>query len=214
MKHIIIVVIAFFLHGHLNAQITDKLSVELNIGRLATEAGILHHGYYPNSISYINGFSVGYNLSDKWQPYLGVRNANSSTISRGGFSGDYSHKTGVEFRLGTKLSPGGHKRVFLSYGLEVFGEFSEHQGTYWTDTEPFYMEINHKKTFIGVAPSLALNVKFTDKIMLFVDTRVRLGKTTSTQIGSTRPSLELYSNGESLNSIFEPVNALGLRFVL
>jgi len=213
MKKILLLMITSILYGNLLAQTLNKLSIDLNIGRFSKEIGIFEAEYYSNEFSFINGFNIGYTSSEKWQHFVGVRKLHKNINSGDGFSLESSAINGVEFRVGTKLSPKNDKKVFLSYGLEIFGEFSNHKGTYWLDYPPDY-EINHRKNYVGVAPSLTFNVNLADRIVLFTDARFRFGRVKLNQRESTQISKELYKDRAYWLGVFEPVNSIGVKFKL
>ncbi|MBK8445012.1 MAG: hypothetical protein IPL35_17140 [Sphingobacteriales bacterium] len=148
MKKILFLLLFVILQVGLKAQIINKISVELNIGRYSKETGVFNSEYYSNDFSLINGFNIGFNPTEKWQYYLGVRKLNSTIESGGGFSFESSQINGLEFKIGAKISPRTDKKVFLSYGMEFFEEISNQKGIYWVDYPPTY-EINHKKELLG-----------------------------------------------------------------
>ncbi|MDP1818010.1 MAG: hypothetical protein Q8K92_26395, partial [Leadbetterella sp.] len=164
MKKILFLLFFAILQEGLNAQIIDKISVELNIGRYSKETGLFLSQDYSNKLSFINGFNIGFNPSEKWSYYLGVRKLNSNIESAGGYTNESSVVNGFEFKMGVKISPGNEKKVFLSYGLELFEEVSNQKGTYWVDYPPDY-EINHRKNYLGIAPNLTVNVKLDSRIL-------------------------------------------------
>jgi hypothetical protein len=116
----------------------------------------------------------------------------------------------LEFRAGVKFSSKKDKRVFLTYGLELFGEFLTLKGIYWVDYPPTY-EINHRKNFIGFAPSLEIGIRVIDSIILFAETRYRFGMVNLIQIESTQIDKELFGNRSYWLNLYEPLNAIGLR---
>ncbi len=197
----------------LNAQIINKISVELNIGRYAKDAGLFKSDAYSNNFSFINGFNIGLNQSKKWQYYLGVRKLDPSIASGTGYTAESSKVNGMELRIGAKFSPGNEKKVFLSYGLELFDELSSQRGIYWVDYPPTY-EINHRKNYLGIAPNLTINVKLEPRILLFAETRYRFGRANFHQRESTQPGKELYPPRSFWLAIFEPLNSIGIRFNL
>ena len=71
---------------------------------------------------------------------------------------------------------------------------------------------NHKKNYFGIAPILTINLKLADGIFVFADTRYRVGHVNLHQIESTEPDNELYPKKSYWSGIFEPFNAVGLRF--
>lgn len=211
MKNILFLLFFILLQESLNAQIVDKLSIELNIGRYSKETGLFNSGYYSNNLSYINGFNIGFNPIEKWQYYVGVRKLNSTIESGGGYTFESSKKEGFEFKIGAKILPRNENKVFLSYGLELFAEKSNQKGTYWVDYPPTY-EINHKMTYFGVAPNLTINVKLANRILIFADTRYRFGRVNLAQKESTHSEKTLYPTRSYWMSIFEPLNSIGVRF--
>lgn len=211
MKEILFLILFVTIQEGLDAQIINNISVELNIGRYSKETGLFKSEYYSNKFSFINGFNIGFNPSEKWQYYLGVRKLNSTLESGGGYTTESSVINGVELKMGVKISPGNEKKVFLSYGLELFEEVSNQKGTYWVDYPPTY-EINHRKNYLGVAPDLTINLKLDRRILIFADTRYRIGRVSLAQNESTQPNKELYPSRNYWLNIFEPLNSVGIRF--
>jgi len=97
--------------------------------------------------------------------------------------------------------------------LEAFGEFSSIAGEYWTDVPPQY-DVNHKINYFGLAPNLTLNLKVTKKIILFAESRLRIGRIFLTQKQSLFSNRELYPNKQYWLSNFDFLNAMGVRFEL
>ena len=212
MKKILFLFFFVLLLKSLNAQISEKISVELNIGRYSKETGLFNSDYYSNKFSYINGFNIGFNPSKKWSYYLGVRKLHSIIESGGGFTFESSIINGVELKMGVKISPRNEKKVFLSYGLELFEEISNQKGTYWIDYYPEGYDINHRKNYFGIAPILTINFKLDSRILIFVDTRYKFGRVNFVQKESTLSNRELYSSNNFWLNIYEPINSIGLRF--
>ncbi|WP_425422224.1 hypothetical protein [Phaeodactylibacter xiamenensis] len=214
MKKVLIVISLFSLSLNLTtAQIIDNLTLELNLGRFSPETGIFSSGYYPNEFTYINGFNIGYSNSEKWEYYVGVRKINSVINSGDLYSFESSLKNGMEYRLGARVSPKNDKKVFLSYGLELFGEFSNHRGTYWVDYPPTY-EINHRRSYIGIAPALTLNIKLVDRVSFFIESRYRYGRVNLMQQESTKRDYELFRSREYWSGTFDLMNSIGVKFEL
>jgi hypothetical protein len=213
MKKLKILIISLVVSNSISAQIIDNLSIELNIGRYAKTIGLFDSGYYPNEFTYLNGFNISYSQTQKMSYFIGFRRINSTVNSGGGFTLETSVINGMEFRFGARISPKRDRRLFLNYGLEAFGEFSTQKGTYWVDYPPTY-EINHRKSYLGIAPSLELNLRIVDRIIFFVETRYRLGMVNLIPIESTQSNKELYPNQKYWLNLFEPLNSVGLRVEL
>ena len=213
MRKIVILIVLVFVQHNLSAQILDKLSIEVNLGRYAKTTGLFESGYYPNEFSYLNGFNIGYNQSEKLGYFIGLRRINSTINSGGGFTLETSTINGMGFRLGAKLSYNKDNRFFINFGLELFGEFTTQQGIYWVDYPPTY-EINHRKTYYGIAPSLELNLRIIDRLLIFVETIYRLGMVNLIPIESTQLNMELYPDQKYWLNLYEPINSIGVRFEL
>jgi len=213
MKKLIALIILLVVHNGVCAQIVDDLSIELNIGRYAKTVGLFYSDSYQNEFTYYNGFNISYSHTKKLDYFIGFRKVNS-TVNSGGIEDlETSVVNGAEFRFGARFSANRDRRFYLIYGLELFGEFSTQTGTYWVDYPPTY-EINHRKEYLGIAPSLKLNLRIVDRIIFFAETRYRLGMASLVAIESTQPNKELFPNREYWLNLFEPLNSIGLRFEL
>lgn len=213
MKKLLYLLLFIFSHEYLDAQIINKLSVELNLGRYSKEPGLFESEYYSPAFSYLNGFNLGYHFSKKWQYYLGARKLHSTLESAGGYTFESVAVKGVELKIGAKYAPGSHKKLFLSYGLEVFDELSSLEGTYSRDYPPDN-DVNHRKNYVGIAPNLGINLKLAERIVFFADTRFRFGRVELAQKGSSKSGNELFHNRAYWSNVYEPLNAFGLRFRL
>jgi len=211
MKKLFLLVFLVLMQEGLHAQIINKISVELNIGRYSKVTGLFAQEDYPYEFSFVNGFNIGFNPTKNRQYYLGVRKFNATIESGFGYSFESSEVNGIEFKFGAKIFPKSEKRVFLGYGLELFDEISNQKGGYWVDYPPTY-EINHRKNYLGIAPNLTINVKLDRRIIFFADTRYRFGRVHLTQKESTQPGKVLYPETTSWSGIFEPLNSIGVRF--
>ena len=213
MQKLTILIISLVVSNSICAQISDNFSVGLNLGRYAKTTGLFEEGYYPNEFTYINGFNIGYTQTQNLSYFIGLRRVNSTINSGDGVSIESSAISGIEFRLGAKFSYKKDKRLFLNFGLELFGEFANLKGTYWVDYPPTY-EINHRKNYLGFAPSIELNLRIVDRIIFFIETRYRFGMVNLIAIESTQPNKELYPSQKYWFNLLEPINSIGLRFEL
>ena len=213
LRKIAVLAILLFAQYGLNAQCLDKLSIELNLGRYAKPTGLFEFGYYSNALTYLNGFDIGYSQSDKLKYYLGFRKINSVTHSGGGYTFETSNVNGVEFRFGANLSYKKEKRFFVNFGLELFGEFETLEGSYVVDYPGHYV-IDHQKTYFGFAPSLELNLRIVDCLLLFTEARYRMGIVNLTAVGDAPQYGMLFPNRKYWANLFEPINAIGVRFEL
>lgn len=195
----------------LEAQDRKRLSVELNVLRYSYEPGIFN-AIYPHELTYLNGLNLGYAFSPKWQGFIEARRVRSNLVSGGSFSFEFSRIRGIELSTGVKFLPHPEKRFFLSYGAALFGTFTTQEGTYSQDHPPTY-EINHRKSFLGIAPSVTLNFRLNRWAAIFTTIRARLGRVQLTQRAeeSTQPGKTLYPNRSYLASAFDLVHALGIR---
>ncbi len=212
MKKMLILIISLVAHNNISAQIIDELTIELNIVRYAPSSG-LNNYQYANEFTFINGFNISYGQSKKMSYFIGLRKVSSSTNWGGGFTYESTTTNGFEYRLGTKFSFNRNKIFFPAFGLDFFGEFSTLQGYFWNDYPPTY-ELNHRKNYIGFAPSIELNFRLWDRIIIFTESRLRLGMVNLYSMGSTDRNLESYPNENYWNNSFELFNAIGLKFEL
>ncbi len=213
MQKLTILIISLVVSNSICAQIIDNFSVELNLGRYAKTTGLFEDGYYPNEFTYINGFNIGYTQTQNLSYFIGFRRVNSTINSGGGFTLETSAVSGMEFRLGAKFTHNRDRRFFLNFGMELFAELANQKGTYWVDYPPTY-EINHRKNYLGIAPSIELNLRIVDRIIFFVETRYRFGMVNLTPIENTQPNKELFPNQKYWLNLFDPINSIGLRFEL
>ncbi len=211
MKKIATLIITLALYTSSYSQSANKISIDLNLARYARTPVLFGADNYLNEFTYFNGFNISYTPAKNLSYFVGLRRVNTSIDSGGGFTHETSDIQGLEFRTGVKFSSKRDKRVFLTYGLELFGEFSTIQGTYWVDYPPTY-EINHRKNYVGFAPSLEIGIRVIDNIILFAETRYRFGMVNLIQIESTQMDKELFSNQKYWLSLFEPLNSIGVRF--
>ena len=123
MKKIIAAVITLLMTTVTHAQLIDRLSVELNLGRVARENGIFQNDYYQHKASFITGFTIAHHSSEKWQQYVGVRKLDANHVHGTGFTVEDNRINGFEFRLGTKFSPKSDKRFFLTSTLNAYGQY-------------------------------------------------------------------------------------------
>ena len=202
----------FFLQTHLEAQIINKLSVDFNVFRRASEMGVMAKlNRYPHINTIQSGINIGYNASEKWQYYVGIRRLKTEITGAWLDSSESTNRKGAEVMVGAKISPNSHKKVYLSYGLEIFEEFSSQEGNYWDIAfiGPSFV-INHRTNHFGIAPIATINVKlFEDKIIFFANSRFRLGYVS---INPDITFVQVRNNYWSFN--YEPINAIGLRFKL
>ncbi len=215
MKKILLFVVISTFAYDVNAQFLDKLSIDLNIARCSKDVLLLDKDHYSNDMSYITGFNISYNSSEKFRHYLGIRKINTNSKMVFLCGNDYSpheyvRKKGFELNLGTKFSLRSNKRIFLGYGIEIFGEFSELSGNYSYNKK--YYSVDHRYSYFGIAPSLALNLRIIDRVLFFIDTKYRFGQVSLTKKDKNRP--ELYKDKTHWESIFDPINSIGVRFEL
>ncbi len=213
MKKILLFIVILSSAYQVNAQFLDKLSIDLNIARYSTE-NTRFSSNYPNKMSYITGFSIGYKSSDKFRHYIGIRKIYiNDRLFTGCPSGSYErfHKEGFELNIGTKVSFRSNKRVFLSYGLEIFGERYKSLGFYHRYPDNRFAVDRRSDYYFGIAPSLALNLRIIDRVLFFVDTRYRLGKVYSTKKDNKSGDKQSETYWEST---FDPINSIGIRFEL
>ncbi len=213
MKKISTLIITLAVYTSSYSQSADEISIDLNLVRFARTLGLFGVDHYRNEFTYLNGFSISYTPAKNLRYFVGLRRVNTTIDSGDGFTYETADINGLEFRAGVKFSSKRDKRVFLTYGLELFGEFSTLQGTYWVDYPPTY-EINHKKNYIGFAPSLEIGIRVIDNIILFAETRYRFGVVDLIQIESTQMDKELFENRSYWLNLYEPLNAIGVRFNL
>ncbi|MGB0839753.1 MAG: hypothetical protein ACPGXL_06410 [Chitinophagales bacterium] len=205
--------------ANLHAQITNRLQVEMGMARFAKNIGVTDNPeHYDPLVSFTPDVRLNYAFSKKWNSYLGIRPFNIRLDNVGGLGGEDLRVRGAELHLGTRFSPNAHKKVFLSYGVEIFRASGTFQGSYLTDVPPYCYEVNHKKNFLGFAPSLMLNIKLGNKVTLFVETRKRFGTVRITPLESTQADKPLYGQEYGTVSywadVYEPISAMGLRLVL
>ena len=91
--------------------------------------------------------------------------------------------------------------------------FSKLKGTYWVDYPPSY-EVNHLKTTIGIAPSLTVNFRLTNRIGLFANTRAKVGRGSLERLVdvSSQPNYVIYPNRLFWSILYEPIHSIGLSF--
>ncbi len=216
MKKIILFVVILVSSYEINAQFLNKLSIDLNIARYSRENTLYNGDSYPNKMSYITGFNIGYKSSDKFRHYIGIRKIYlDDQLYTDCLCGPYElvEKKGIELNIGTKFSFRGNKRIFLGYGLEIFGEFSELLGLYHLPPENALV-VDHRYNYIGIAPSLTLNIRIIDRLLFFVGNRYRLGKVYLTKKDSNNYRGNQYQNKTYWESTFDPINSIGIRFEL
>lgn len=176
------------------AQDLGKFSVELSALRYSRAHGLSEAE--TTEFSYANGFNVSYRPSKLFQYFIGLRNANAAIESYGIDTHASTSKRGAEIRLGGRFTPFSDKRLFVSLGLEAFAEFSKLKGTYdggfnaeGEHTDFFF---NHQRNYVGVAPSLMLNIRISERIWFFADTRYRSGYMTLRGTKPDFPYQELF----------------------
>ena len=195
-------------------QFVDRLSLELNLGRYAKTVGLFTEFDYSNDFTTISGVNINYSLSPKFDLFMGVRKFDVNIRGYGGEVYEETRSNGWEFRLGTKFSKGRHKRFFFSYGFELFGRFSKLTGIFDTDTPPFAYEVNHQVQYVGIAPSLGLNVRLLERIHFFADSRLTVGKRWFKARESSIHYRIIYPKRSSIMTVFEPLSAMGIRVQL
>ena len=146
IKNIVLILILLFAVNDIKAQILNKLSMDVNVVRLAKEPGVFSPASYNYEFAYINGLGVGYTLSDQWNIYLGMRLIRAS-ISTGFEVFEISELSGSEFNLGSEFSVNVASRLVVGFGIEYFREKSQQKGEYWDDTSTFF-EINHTRLLL------------------------------------------------------------------
>lgn len=202
--------ILFALSG--NAQIEERLSVEINIGGLTKDVGLLYPWLYNYSLTSLNGIELGYECTDKWSIHVRTRKISTESQILGGFVGEDFFNRGSEWNLGLEFIPNKQRRLYLAYGLELFGEFSKLKGDFWTDVFLGSRSVNHRKTYFGIAPRLKINFRLSNHLVLTASSRMRFGKVILK--GEEVPFLDnkLYPDEEYWNHSFDPSNFLGIRF--
>lgn len=206
--------IAACLSIHLSYAQTDaRWSVELSLGRYAKTTGLFGADRYSNTFAYINGFTIAHRRTERLQYFAGCRKFNARIKNGTGYTVEENAVNGLELRTGLLLTPRAHKRFFLGYGLELFGELSKLQGNYWVDHPPEY-EINHRKYFAGLAPSIQLNLRLSKRILLFADTRYRFGRAYRKALDPTQSDKMLFHERNYRMRVWEPLNAVGIRVEL
>ncbi len=196
----------------MTAQDLSNFSIELSTLRHAKS-----HGWsqdYDGEYFYFPGINLMYKSSPRFQYFLGVANANASVETSGIDTYEQSSIRGAEFRLGARLTPLSEKRLSASLGIEIFGEFSKIHGTYETSGFQTEFYINHQRNYMGVAPSVMLSVRITERISLFADTRYRAGIYTLNSSNTEYPSQKLLSNKKEWLEEWDVLNSLGIRIRL
>jgi len=214
-KTIVVILLAFFANN-LQAQSLKGFDIRIDVARFAIKQGLLPYDYYTNKISVLNGLRVGYQSPSNLYFEFGARRINSKfplDLTTGVEDVDVS---GVELIVAIKLSPGNKKKFFLSYGIDLFQEFSGLKGDYYDDVAPYIRKVDHKRRYSGIAPCLGFNFKLTDKIKLIAETRMRYGRLTFAPKVNSISTEALYSYGIGRESErqFDPLNALSIQFSL
>jgi hypothetical protein len=188
-------------------------SLEISIGRFAKTTGLFDPEYYFNSFSYLNGFNVNYRRSERLHYFAGCRKFSARIDNGTGYTVEDNAVDGLELRTGLLFTPRSQRRLHLGYGLELFGESARMRGNYRVDYPPEY-EINHRKYFAGIAPSLQLNMRLSKRILLFADTRYRIGRAYRKALDPTQSEKPLFHERNYWMRVWEPLNAVGVRVVL
>ncbi len=196
-------------------QFLDKVTARWNAVRFAKSPGLFSTNSlrYDGKVSFLNGFDFGYPVTDKLNAFIGVREAFFKVDYHTGFSSEMTKSKGNEFTAGLTWSPGREKKLFLSYSLSFFGEFTKLEGTHANDYPPQY-EINHRKSYMGIAPIVQLNFRLDERFSLFASTRYRLGVVTLNGIESSQPDLTLFPYFRYNMALFEPLSGFGLQIGL
>lgn len=105
------------------------------------------------------------------------------------------------------------KKVFVSSAATLFAEFSRQQGNYSEDTGTTFV-INHTKRDIGTGPIIKLNCKIGEKSIVFIGSRLSMGKLATVAQGSTQPGMEILPSRDAWLVLFDPVNSIGMNFDL
>jgi len=209
---LVLILFAIVLSGKGYSQLAEKLYVELNVMKYAKNLGLFTSEYYKNEFSYLNGFNIGYEFLPKLNFSLGVRNFTTTVNLNGGFSGETTNINGMEFNMGCEYASS-EKKLYLSYKVDFFGEFSKLKGTFWNDYPPTY-EINNYRNFYGLAPKIKVNFRLIDKVNIVLSSGFRLGYVKMIGIELTNPQMELYHNQKYWLYYFVPLNALSIKFIL
>ncbi len=213
MKKLILVVFIVLLSTSIKAQFSNQLSVDLNFVRYAPTYGVQNDWYSPE-FNFINGFNIGYSPNNNLSYFIGFRRVSSTKDPEGLFEEkEVSEINGMEYRLGVKYAINRNNRFYVTGGIEFFNENTQLKGFYILDYPPVY-RIDHKKNYFGVAPSLELNLKITDKIILYAESRYRIGHANLKSIGKSDERYEIFPELNYWQFQFDLLNAIGLKFEL
>ena len=199
----------------ISAQKIHHLNVELNVARYAPipRSYFLRFAPIPPKFTWVNGFNIGYSTSERTSYFIGFRKVNYSVNN----IGDLSHLNliadGIEVRFGTRFSINSAQRVYLSFGIEVSDEITAQKGTLESD-HPGITRINKLASYLSLAPSIQLNLRILNNVLLFVDTRFQLGFESSTPVDNIRTGIKPIFNETYYTTQFDPINCLGVRFEL
>ncbi len=153
---IFLLLVIFLIQEHLISQDTH-FSIELNAFRIARDPGVRSTSFYIPDLTYINGFNLNYEVTEKWEVFVGARKLKSKLEARQGTSYESTSVFGFETRLGVKRTRRPDKWLNLSSGYEILNELSIRRGHFSRDAANY--EINHRRNFFGGAVRLDLESK-------------------------------------------------------
>ncbi len=224
MKHLIFSVLLFLIGYTIQAQTFKKFYLELDLVRYTKETGGLsgYENSYIHGFDYIRGGGIGYRISPQLNVYTKYRRIYNN-ITPENTPDSYINGTditkGHEFNVGTEWAPWADKIFHLSFAGDIFVETTGSKGTCGiygcTVGEPDWIPAA-RKTLIGLAPKLRLNLKIYKGFSLFADARVKIARgivkdapnPNNDAFGKKSPNQE----GYWLKS-YDTLNALGLRFL-
>ena len=213
MKNYLLAFFAIVSTSFLSAQNSkNKFSLGVNMLRYAPPSSGFYDGDEGVSeLSFINGFSFGYQQTPILGYIANFRSVKSHPYTYGIDSYTKLSTNGIEISMGPTLSSKEYHRLSLLFTLEVFGEFTKVKG-WQTAGDPTIYEECHHKNYFGVAPGLMVNFKISERIFLYAQTRIRLGKVTYKPIENLSPEdPSLFGNQKFSCYQYEPLTGFGLK---
>lgn len=218
MKIISSILFVLFTANNIIAQ-KHKWSIEVNIGSQVNKVGVFNETDYKNQINLLSGAKVYFYKSSILSYYLAVESKNNSVDLPGGYyTSEYAYTRGTGIRSGGRWQIGSDSKFRFLLGFEFFGEITKVRGIYSQDHGPPYgTEINHKRMYLGVAPSLTIDYKAKERIYFYWESRAKFGSVDLERLETESLSslmLTLIPNTTYWKNELELLSSFGIRFDL
>lgn len=209
----ILLLIMFCFSSTLFSQM-QNFSIDLNLMRFSRSYGIAESNTH--RLQVVNGFSLRYDILDQFTIYTSLNRRQNNKHHQSGFYvvenaviKGFGYDFGAEYHILRKKYP-----VFFSIGVQYLYERTLIQGTFQPDHPPFY-GVNHEREFKGWAPTLKINYRIRDWLVIYVQTKQTYGNA-SYELQGPIPQGDVPKNNhrDEIADSFIPLDAIGLRIRL